>query len=161
GVRVVESALAGVVERTQVMPLAERDLGGSGRWFLGAAVAVEPQAVITVAEEDVGLAVAIVVDPGGRADGRVRLLRQEMTVIAERIIAEVGVELDSRGRGQEQVWLAVAVIVRPDGGPGARGAWDVKLAERFAAVLQQDHPAAAGQAQVHPAVAVEIHAGDR
>ena len=72
-----------------------------------------------VAEQDVGPAVAVVVDPGGGGQVVARLARQQVAVVAEAALAEVGVELRARRRGQQQVGLAVAVVVGPDGGAAA------------------------------------------
>ena len=153
-----EALLAGVIEGAGVVPFAQlqRASPGVDRAF----VAVEVQAVEAGGQEDVGPAVAVVVDPGSRGHVADGLARQQMAVVAEDALAQVGVELRSGRCGQQQVGLAVAVIVGPDRGTGAGPARQRHLVERFAAVLQQADSAGADQAQVRLAVAVEIDGAD-
>ena len=153
-------AAAGVVERADVVPRAERDrrLRGGGL----ARVAVQPQAVEAVAQQDVGLAVAVVVDPGGGGQVVARLLRQQVAVVAEARLAEVGEQLRPGRRGQQQVGLAVAVVVGPDGGAAA-GRRRAALTSLSASpsFCSSDDAAGADQAEVGLAVAVEVDGGDR
>ena len=114
----------------------------------------------SVAEKNVGPAVAVVINPRGGREVIASLFRKQMTVIAESV-AEVGEQFGSGGRGQEQVGLAVAVIISPDGGAAAADRpGQTDFAQRFAAVLQKRDLAAADEAQIRFAVAVEIDAGN-
>src|SRR5262249_10345452 len=126
---------------------------GEGRladWLALAKVAIEAQAPETGSEHDVGLAVAVMVDPGGGRDCLVTsFARQQRAVVAKSSIAEIGVESQASWGCQEQIGLAVPVVV----GPHRRSAsavqpGDLRLQEGIAEVAQQFHPTGAKQGQV-------------
>ena len=154
-----EGLVPGVIERAQVMPFAELERAGGRRGlFLAGDVAIKPQAVIGVGQQQIGFAVAVVIDPGRGGQIVEGFLGQHVRVVAE-LVAQVGEQPGAGGRGQEQIGLAVAVVVGPDGGAGAADAGERHFIHGFAAVLQQQHLAAADQAEVGLAVAVEIDDG--
>src|SRR5260370_6679741 len=110
----VETVAALVGERAAVVPGAELD--GDRLLRGGPDVAIQAQAVVAVAEKDVGPAVAVLVDPGGAGQVVAGFARQQVAVVAEVPLAEVGVELRPGGGSEQQVGQAVAVVVGPDRG---------------------------------------------
>src|SRR5262249_55374526 len=96
---------------------------------------------------------------GGQVVGG--LVRQQVAVVAEGVLTEVSEQLRAARGGQQQARTAAAVVIGPDAGTTAAHAGQRRFAERIAAGLQQDSPAAADQAEVGLAVAVEVHRGNR
>jgi len=104
-------------------------------------------------------AVAVVVDPGGGGEVVSGLFGQQMSVVAE-AGAEVGVEPGPGGRRQQQIGLAVAVVVRHTAARQTARRGQAHVVERLAAVLQQRHPTGPAEADVHLAVAVVVDGRD-
>src|SRR5262245_63053134 len=92
-------------------------LGGRGVWF--SLVAIEAQAVVTIGKEDVGQAVGVVIDPGDGSRRAVFFFGQELAIVLELAVAEVGVELEACGSAEQEVGLAVAIVVGPGGAAAA------------------------------------------
>jgi len=84
--------------------------------------------------EDVGLAVAVVIDPGGGLEVVVVLQRQQVGDVLE-LLAVVVEQARAGGGGQEEIGLAVAVVIGPGRGPGPAFQGQVDFVERSAGVL--------------------------
>ena len=85
----IEAFAACMIEGADHMPLTQAKRDGAGR--CRSLVAIEPQAMEAVAQEQVGPAVAVVVDPGGGGQVVAGLLRQKMAIVAE-AVPQVGKE---------------------------------------------------------------------
>src|SRR5262249_31488837 len=84
----------------------------------------------------------------------------KVAVVAHRR-AEIREELEAVQRGQDQIGLAVAVVIRPYGRASAKDAGQKRLAHGFAAILQQHDLVAPDEAEVLFAVAVKVDDGNR
>src|SRR5262249_43098180 len=125
----------------------------------GAGVAVKTQAMEAIAEKNVELAVAVLIEPGRCRQVIARFSGQDMTVISK-AVSQVGIELGAGGCCQQEIGLAVAVVITPGRSTTTTRPRQGYFAERLAAVLQQGNFACAHETEVRLAVSVEIDTGD-